>query len=144
MRGGSNVSDAQLQQILENIPRIINDPRAAELLVTQANELGERLAKEVGMAQIRDIFDELSLIADLFTWKHEPVLALRRLYLLRPKVLWRAARNKKLMPLARVLEKAVDEVVKAETDEERHERFRRLMEFMEAIVAYHKFYGGGD
>jgi CRISPR-associated protein Csm2 len=145
MRGGQNVSDAQLQQILADVPKIINDPKAAELLILQAQTLGKRLAEEeVGMTQLRDVFDELSLIADLLTWKRQPILAFRRLHLLKPKLLWRATRKKELKPLARVLEKAIDEVVKAGDEGERRARFGRLREFMEAIVAYHKFYGGGD
>jgi CRISPR-associated protein Csm2 len=145
MRGGQNVSDAQLQQILADVPKIINDPQATELLILQAQKLGKRLAEEeVGMTQLRDVFDELSLIADLLTWKRQPILAFRRLHLLKPKLLWRATRKKELKPLARVLEKAIDEVVKAGDEGERRARFGRLREFMEAIVAYHKFYGGGD
>jgi len=145
MRGGQSVSDAQLQQILADVPKIINDPQAAELLILQAQKLGKRLAEEeVGMTQLRDVFDELSLIADLLTWKRQPILAFRRLHLLKPKLVWRATRHKKLMLLARVLEKTIDEVLKAGDEGEKRARFSRLLEFMEAIVAYHKFYGGGD
>ena len=141
MRGEQNVSDTQLQQILSDVPKIINDPQAAELLILQAQTLGKRLAAEkVSMTQLRDVFDELSLIADLLTWKRQPILAFRRLHLLKPKLVWRATRNEELKPLAAVLAKAIDEVVKAGDEGERRARFGRLLEFMEAIVAYHKYH----
>jgi len=143
MRGGSNVSDSQLQQILSDVPRIINDPKTADVLVKRAEELGQKLVTErLRMAQARDIFDELRQIESI--WLREPERALRRLHLLRPKLAYRRARVRELGPLAEVLERAVAEVVSAGDAAQRHDRFRRLMEFMEAIVAYHKFYGGGD
>ena len=143
MRGGPNISDAQLQQILSDVPKIINDPKTADVLVKRAEELGQKLATEkLRMAQARDIFDELRQIESI--WLREPERALRRLHLLRPKLAYRRARVQELEPLAEVLDRAVVEVVSAGDAAQRHDRFRRLMEFMEAIVAYHKFYGGGD
>ena len=143
MRGGQSVSDAQLQQILADVPKIINDPKTADVLVKRADELGQRLVNErLRMAQARDIFDELRQIESI--WLREPERALRRLHLLRPKLAYRRARVRELGTLADVLDKAVAEVVSALNAAEKHDRFRRLMEFMEAIVAYHKFYGGGD
>jgi len=143
MRGGPNISDAQLQQILSDVPKIINDPKTADVLVKRAEELGQKLATEkLRMAQARDIFDELRQIESI--WLREPERALRRLHLLRPKLAYRRARVQELEPLAEVLDRAVVEVVSAGDAAQRHDRFRRLMEFMEAIVAYHKFHGGGD
>jgi CRISPR-associated protein Csm2 len=143
MRGGQSVSDAQLQQILADVPKILNDPKTADVLVKRADELGQRLVNErLRMAQARDIFDELRQIESI--WLREPERALRRLHLLRPKLAYRRARVRELGTLADVLDKALAEVVSAPNAAEKHDRFRRLMEFMEAIVAYHKFYGGGD
>ena len=143
MRGGPNISDAQLQQILSDVPKIINDPKTADVLVKRAEELGQKLATEkLRMAQARDIFDELRQIESI--WLREPERALRRLHLLRPKLAYRRARVQELEPLAEVLDRAVVEVVSAGDAAQRHDRFRRLMEFMEAVVAYHKFHGGGD
>ncbi|MFN3346326.1 MAG: type III-A CRISPR-associated protein Csm2, partial [Candidatus Bipolaricaulaceae bacterium] len=126
------------------VPTIIGeqDPvKSAEVLVQQAEALAKKLAREgLKMAQVRDVFDELRQIESL--WTRNPQSALRRLLLLRPKLRYRTARVKELQSLAEVLEHAVEEVMRAETNEVKRERFRRLMEFAEAVVAYHKAYGG--
>lgn len=139
MKGRANVPEAELQSILAEVPRIIGDARAADVLVRRAEELAQKV-RELRMAQARDIFDELRLIESI--WMRNPTQALRRLHLLRPKLAYRSKRVEELAPLAQVLDQAVQEVVKAESDGEKHERFRRLLEFAEAILAYHKFYGG--
>lgn len=139
MREQGSVSGAELQPILADVPKIVGDVRAADILVRRAEELAQRV-RRLRMAQARDIFDELRLIESM--WMRSPEQALRRLHLLRPKLVYRSKRVEGLEPLAKVLDQAVQEVVKAESDAEKHERFRRLVEFAEAIVAYHKYYGG--
>jgi len=141
MKETPRVSSAERDPVLEDVVKIVCDPKAADILVARASELGEKLKnEELKMTQVRDIFDELRQIESF--WMRNPNLALRRLHLLQPKLAYRAARTPALTPLKEVLEKAVQEVVKAETEAEQHERFKRLMEFAEAIVAYHKAFGG--
>ncbi len=104
------------------------------VLVQRAKELVQMLGN-IKMAQVRDIFDELRQIESL--WTRDPETAIHRLYLLKPRLAYRSARIEGLEPLAQVLERAVSEVVNAKKPEEMRARFRRLMEFAEAIVAYH-------
>lgn len=139
MRGSPNVSEAELRSILGDVPKIIGDARAADVLVRRADELAQKIRK-LKMAQARDIFDELRQIESL--WMRNPDQALRRLHLLRPKMAYRTKRIPELEPLAMVLDSAVLEVVNTASESERKERFRRLVEFAEAVVAYHKYYGG--
>lgn len=139
MREQLGVSEAELKPILSDVPRIIGDAKAVDVLVRRAEELAQKL-RGLKMAQARDIFDELRQIESL--WMRNKEQAIRRLHLLRPKLAYRTKRIAELGPLARVLESAVQEVVQAEPDSEKEKRFRRLMEFAEAIVAYHKAYGG--
>ncbi len=123
----------------EEIKRIVGDEGAAKLLVEKAKELGKKLQKEgLKMSQIRDIFDELRQIESI--WMRNPQQAIRRLHLLRPKLYYRKKRISGLDQLAQVLDLAVQEVTAANSDAEMHARFRRLKEFVEAVVAYH----GGD
>jgi len=143
VRGGKNLAEADLGPILNDVPRIVADVRAANVLVQRADELG-RILKDKGlrMSQARDIFDELRQIESL--WMREPAVAIRRIHLLRPRLAYRTKRTPALEPLADVLNVAILEVLAPTSDEEKHDRFARLMEFAEAIVAYHKYYGGGD
>ena len=60
----------------------------------------------------------------------------RELLLLKPKLAYQAAREPKVKPLADVLDVAIDQV------EGQRERFQRLVELFEAILAYHTKYGG--
>lgn len=142
MKPLSGASAVHIGPILGDVPKIISGPpvESAMVLVQRAEELAQNL-KDLKMAQVRDIFDELRQIESL--WTRDPDIAIRRLYLLKPRLAYRSARIKELLPLAQVLERAVNEVVNAGKREEMRARFRRLMEFAEAIVAYHKVHEGG-
>lgn len=144
MRAQSRASEEDIQPILSAIPAIISSPdpeESARVLVERARELAEKLrARDLKMAQVRDIFDELRQIES--QWMRDAKTALHRLHLLKPRLAYRTVRTPESKPLARVLERAIEEVASAGTDSAKQERFRRLMEFAEAIVAYHKFYGG--
>lgn len=142
MKAQSRTPEGGINPILNAIPTIISSQDLEEsgrVLVGSARELAEKL-KDLKMAQVRDIFDELRQIESL--WMRDAKAALHRLHLLKPRLIYRTARKREWEPLARVLERAIEEVVSAGTDSAKHERFRRLMEFTEAIVAYHKAYGG--
>ncbi len=142
MKAQAQASDEELRPILAAVPTIISEPdleKSAKALVEWAQKLAQQL-RELKMAQVRDIFDELRQIESL--WTRDPKSAVHRLHLLKPRLAYRAARIKELRPLAQVLEQAVEVVAEAGTDEAKRERFRRLMEFAEAVVAYHKAYGG--
>ncbi|MCS7216577.1 MAG: type III-A CRISPR-associated protein Csm2 [Candidatus Bipolaricaulota bacterium] len=139
MRGSPGVSEAELRPILADVPKIIGDAQAADVLVKRAEELAQKI-RDLKMAQARDIFDELRQIESL--WLRDPQQALRRLHLLRPKLAYRRKRTPALEPLAQVLDAAIQEVVKGDAEAAKKERFQRLVELAEAIVAYHKYYGG--
>ncbi|GIV63108.1 MAG: hypothetical protein KatS3mg045_0447 [Bellilinea sp.] len=68
---------------------------------------------------------------------------LRRLILLKPKMEYRARRERgqAVRALVDVLKPALDAVTKAPVDKQ-DEYFNRFVEFFEAILAYHKAYGG--
>jgi CRISPR-associated protein Csm2 len=62
-----------------------------------------------------------------------------QLTLLRPKLAYAAGRKEEVKPLMAVLEPAI----KAAAESPR-ELFDRLLRFVEAIVAYHRYYGGNN
>lgn len=144
MRDRSRFMEEGVQSIVNAVPIIITGTaeESAKAIVQWAEALAQKLqdVKDVKMAQVRDIFDELRQIESL--WTRNAEAALHRLHLLKPRLAYRAARIEKLRPLAEVLRQAIDEVVSAGKEEDKRERFRRLMEFVEAIVAYHKAHGG--
>ena len=121
---------------------IITDSEGAETLVTWADELGQGL-KDQGLttAQIRALFGEVRQIQA--EWSIRRNQARRRLILLKPKMAYRARRERgrAVAELVEVLRPALDMVVKA-PDEKQDDNFQRFVEFFEAILAYHKAHGG--
>jgi len=98
-------------------------------LVSYADELGKHFArspKELSTGQIRNVLSELQTLQEYDG---------ARLQLLRPKLAYAAGRHGgKVKDLHKVLEEAI-----SLTDEN---NFSLLKNFVEAIVAYHRFYGG--
>jgi CRISPR-associated protein Csm2 len=124
-----------------DLKQIINEPGDAKLLVKNADEVGRRL-KEMNLTsnQIRALFGEVRQIEAL--WRTDSARARNRLILLKPKMAYRSRKEKgqAVADLVSVLDPAVDLVVRDGKDEDL--RFKHFVELFEAILAYHKFYGG--
>jgi CRISPR-associated protein Csm2 len=111
-----------------------------KLLVDEAEQAGRALASSrLTKNQIRNIFGTVRQIQSNWPASISPEdrqARVRELLLLKPKLAYQAAREPKVEPLADVLDVAIDHV------EGRRERFQRLVELFEAILAYHTKYGG--
>lgn len=123
----------------EVLRRIITDESAAQELVQEAEKLGQALARPLTTSQIRSLFTEVRQIQ--YDWQVKPDRAKHRLILLKPKMRYRVGRQtrearKPVETLVGVLEPALD-LVQGDAA-----NFRRFVEFFEAILAYHKAYGG--
>ncbi len=136
----------------QDLRTIITDPNGAETLVNWASKLGKSL-KEIGLttSQIRALYGEVRQIQA--EWNINRQRAFRRLVLLRPKMAYRARkeRGKAVEELVSILDPALDYVIKAPprpkdqppgTGNNQDDNFQRFVEFFEAILAYHKAYGG--
>ena len=64
--------------------------------------------------------------------------------LAKPKMAYRSRkeRGKAVQELVAVLDPALDQVIKEKNTKRQEQNFRRFAEFFEAILAYHKAYGG--
>ena len=125
---------------------IITDSNGAETLVKWADKLGQDL-KDTGLAtaQIRALFGEVRQIeAQWGMGAQSRQKALRRLVLLKPKMAYRARkeRGKAVQELVAVLEPALGEVIQEKDAQKQDAHFQRFVEFFEAILAYHKAHGG--
>lgn len=111
-----------------------------KMLVEEAEAAGEMLAgNKLTKSQIRNLFGTVRQIQ--MNWPsslspEEEKSRVRELLLLKPKLAYQATRQKGVKPLADVLDLAIDQV------DGRRERFQRLVELFEAILAYHTKYGG--
>jgi CRISPR-associated protein Csm2 len=130
------VNDARLKEIIEEGNN--------ESLVEQARIVGETLARQLTSSQIRSIFGSVRRIE--LDWQ-DPKLnpdparvrqAQREFALLLPRLAYQARRERGrgVEDLSAVLTPALRMV------ERDHQRFRNFVDFFEAILAYHKAYGG--
>lgn len=115
-----------------------------EELVTWAQRIGEAIAQQVTTSQIRNVFGTARQIQ--LRWPNDPEGAYRDAVLLRPKLSYFAKREGRGMEdLRRVLAPALEMISeRGITEKERQDRFDRFMDFFEAIVAFHKAYGGKE
>lgn len=113
-----------------------------EVLVSWADKIGKAIARQVTSSQIRNIFGAARQIQ--MRWASDPDSAYRDAVLLRPKLSYFAKRERGqgMASLERILAPALEEMGRGKDSAERQKRFNHFVDFFEAIVAYHKFYGG--
>ncbi|MCC9078455.1 type III-A CRISPR-associated protein Csm2 [Litorilinea aerophila] len=130
---------------------IIANADKADLLVQQADKIGKQLVSypkredRLSTSQIRALFGEVRQIEAQWNMGGQNAQqAFRRLVLLKPKLAYRARKERKpgVETLAEILIYAVDQVILEPDAVQRHSRFRHFVDFFEAILAYHKAHGG--
>jgi CRISPR-associated protein Csm2 len=106
-------------------------------LVDIAQKLGKYLKdRKLKMAQIRRFFDAVRKLDVQFNRGED--FSKDKVVLLKPKLAYAAGRNKEVWPLWKVVDPAITGGSKSYDD------FKKLLWLIEAIVAYHKFYGGEE
>jgi len=136
-RGGSPAPAGSSGNEKERIRRIVVEGDYAAL-VEEAERIGHELAQNLNTSQIRNVFGEVRRLQMRF----DP----NRLRMLKPKLAYMGARagpgGRRLQD---VLTAAVDAIFSGNPDQtEVESRFKRTVDFFEAILAYHKFFGGRD
>lgn len=112
--------------------RVINE--GGEILVKEAEQLGERLARNLTTSQIRNIYGAVKKMQ-----MKGGKLDTHKLLMLKPKLAYAAKRHGGgVDTLKEVLTQAIDRVGNDQ------KKFNRFVDFFEAILAYHKAYGGRD
>lgn len=110
--------------------RVITE--GGEILVKKAGQLGQQLVQErLTTSQIRNIYGAVKKM------QMKGELDTHKLLMLKPKLAYAAKRHGGgVETLKDVLTQAIDLV----GDDSK--KFNRFVDFFEAILAYHKFYGG--
>ena len=102
----------------------------AEDIVAIGNHLGKILKDEnVKTTQIRKFLDAVRKIQVNFNKDS--------IIMLKPKLAYTAGRHRNLKSFMQVLDPAIEATKDAES-------FKKLVQLIEAVVAYHRFYGGRD
>ncbi|MFN8493519.1 MAG: type III-A CRISPR-associated protein Csm2 [Caldilineaceae bacterium] len=134
------------KSVPENDLKQIIEQGNAETLVNTAQTFGTELfdVDKLSKSQIRNVFGEVRQIEA--EWQsdssEQASKNMRRLLLLKPRMAYQRAREKKTEALMILLTAAIDLVAKAKAPQEQYLRFRHFVEFFEAILAYHTAAGG--
>lgn len=113
----------------------------------EINELarreGEKFARRIKTNQIRNVFSTVEKIrSDFKREKFKVTDEIRReLIMLRPKLAYAVGRNEEVKPFQELFDEAISKVLDSENPEEALKNFFFLSE---AVVAYHKYFGGRD
>ena len=124
-----------VEEIKKELPSILAGD--SKKLVENARRLGEHLGGRLSTSQIRSIFSE---VKQMRRYDED------RLNLLRPKMAYTAGRHGKMKegkltgPVVD-LQEILDECIERISSEEEFENFKS---FFEAILAYHRYYGGRE
>jgi CRISPR-associated protein Csm2 len=122
--------DGQQRDITDtDIDRLIASD--SKLMVQVADGFGYRIARDVSSSHIRNIYGTVKQMEMSGFNYHE-------LILLKPKIAYAARRDGS--SVARELKDVLTAGIDAVGDNA--ERFQRFADFFEAILAYHKAYGG--
>ncbi|MEN3009639.1 MAG: type III-A CRISPR-associated protein Csm2 [Candidatus Bipolaricaulaceae bacterium] len=125
----------------DELQKILSDRATSVLLVQSAERFAQSLlAQNLRMDQVRSVFDEIKKIENLWLWQDKEEEALHRLHLLKPRLAARVRRVRGAELLYELIRLCADQIQKI-PEENRKEAFVRFAEYMEAVVAYHKFYG---
>ena len=121
----------ELNNYAEELGRIFITEK--EVIEERGQQRRTKKEKQLSTSQIRNILDEIQRIS---TKDFQEVK--NKLHLLRPKLAYAAGRHKGRVKDFRDV---VEEAIKLITEPEHFKNFRN---FVEAIVAYHRYYGGKD
>jgi CRISPR-associated protein Csm2 len=140
----------------DDLKAIITDAGAAQTLDRVSDGLGQALAQPLATSQIRSLYGEVIRIKA--NWlenrdsseqgRKRKERARRAFILLKPKMAYRAkkesGKSRGVEDLVSVLLPAMEYVSETpkQSGETIDDNFRRFVEFFEAILAYHRAYGG--
>jgi len=119
-------------EIIDNIDLILNG-RNPKKFISFAEEFGKDLAhKRVKTSQIRKIYTEVQKIRS-FNDKEDQM----RLHMLRPKLAYTKGRHRNLSELQSIFDNMI---VNINSDV----HLKNFKQFFEAVLAYHKAFGGAE
>lgn len=145
MGRSSNPQAAGVKRISpEHLQRIMTESseEAMKLLVQEADRLGKELGQNgLTTSQIRNIFGEVrSIEQDVPPTAQQLSLAVqRRLLMLKPKMAYQVGRFSNNQALQELVETLSDAIGLIGNDKD---RFQTFVNLFEAILAYHRRYGG--
>ena len=100
------------------------------------------MVSRLTVTQMKKFLDGLRQLENYIKSRTSETFSNENLLLLKVHLIYAAAREKKAKPFMMVINTAIDKVRK--NGQEGFEDFKKLVKFIEAIIAYHKYYGGSE
>jgi len=149
-KGGARQEERRnsaIDVVMRRLEALDNLSQLSEKEIAEEGGLAEEIAKAREMkdlkpTQLRKLFDKIK--ANERELKDKGWSAVEAdFYLIRPKLAYAKAR--KLVPdkFFKLMDLSMKKVDRGD-DEEKKENYGRFVQFLEAIVAYHKYYNGGN
>ena len=147
-KGGARQEERRnsaIDVVMGRLGALDNLSQLSEKEIAEEGGLAEQVAKEardLKPTQLRKLFDKIK--ANERELKDRGWSAVEAdFYLIRPKLAYAKAR--KLVPdkFFKLMDLCMKKVDRG-NDEEKKENYGRFVQFLEAIVAYHKYYHGGN
>lgn len=117
----------------------------AERINEVADMKGHDFSQKINTNQIRNFFSHFNTLRNEFKQRKITKMEFQELdaslILIKPKLAYAKGRNRKVEDFKELMFEVIDKVYKSNNKEKAYENF---FEFVEAIVAYHKYYGGKD
>ena len=127
----SKSSSEKFEVTTEELEAIIKEGNVEKLNICAKN-LGERFSKNLKSTQIRKFLSEVQKIKEFEKDGRE------KLHLLRPLLAYLAGRHRGgVKEFQEIIEKAIPLITN-------NKEFNYFKHFIEAIVAYHRYYGGKE
>ena len=124
---GPTASSVEVEEVVQQnveISEVIE--KGGEPLVTAAESLGQKLARNLKTSQIRKVYGAVKKIQMSDEFRQNDLI------MLKPKLAYAAARNDAVIDLKDALTQAIDLVG------DDPQKFKNFVDFFEATLAYHK------
>ena len=135
--------ETEIEKIIQEIGNLQKLSQLDERKIAKEDGYAERVAKEVKnlkTTQLRKFFSEIK--ANERELKEKGWDGIKAdFYMLRPNLAYAKARGLIPDPFFRLIDACMKQVDKGD-DEQKKDNYTRFVQFLEAIVAYHKYYGG--
>jgi CRISPR-associated protein Csm2 len=136
--------ETEIEKIIQKIDNLQNLSQLDEKEIAKEGGYAEQVAKAVKRdlktTQLRKFFSEIK--ANERELKEKGWNGIKAdFYLMRPNLAYAKARNLVPDKFFKLMDICMKQVDKGD-DEQKKENYKRFVQFLEAIVAYHKYYGG--
>ncbi|MFZ2071655.1 MAG: type III-A CRISPR-associated protein Csm2 [Halobacteriota archaeon] len=139
--------ETEIEKIIQKIGNLQNLSQLDEKDIAEEGGYAEQIAKarevkDLKTTQLRKFFSEIKVNERKLKEKGWDGIK-ADFYMMRPNLAYAKARKLVPDPFFKLINACMKQVDKGD-DEQKKENYKRFVQFLEAIIAYHKYYHGGS